>query len=633
MSNLLDAAREGDIPGIQEALKNGANLAEKNNDGDTALLLAARYGHLKTVQWLLGNGASLAEKNNNGYTAMLLAALGGKLKTVQWLLDHEASLAEKNNEGDTALLLSAWNGNLETVEWLLDHGASLAEKNKRNQTLADLTKPALINPLLTWALSKKDPTFFRRLFNLFQTKDKVHIHQSNNEEQSLLASAFEQESVELFQYIVSYHQPLTDYSSLKGLSLDLYEASEQANLRTFLRDTPFTPEQWAFLRDGVVSGRFSVVNVARVFASEELTQQQPQIDTMTKKIETATEPTASAASSLAFLWTSKVAHYLDNPSVANLSSSHSFFFRLFKGNLWERKRMALIEQPALFDPHKILDIIAETPSLLFKKIHYTDRYGETRHISPYQLMIASYHFILIPLVLKTARDNMSSDEHNALLNLAENQHREQINTQPPFINIDKFNAACTAYLAQCALPPNKDRLRNLWEKNPDGVAVTQRHLPTGLLVLFFTELLFFDSTVSKQSNLNIEICDRRSSLEKEQLPTVSLDTLNQAADRLRASVVNGDIYFGSYRGPDTLSRTRPGRYYSNIDIGDIYIGEEGMRDDMELIFAFMMKTCKRGIDWFKNTPPSTFVELSSSPDDTLSLRETRALYTPSRNKK
>ena len=31
MSNLLDAAHKGDIAGIQEALKHGASLAEKNN--------------------------------------------------------------------------------------------------------------------------------------------------------------------------------------------------------------------------------------------------------------------------------------------------------------------------------------------------------------------------------------------------------------------------------------------------------------------------------------------------------------------------------------------------------------------------------------------------------------------------
>ena len=34
------------------ALKNGASLEERNNEGDTALLVAAWYGHTKTVQWL-----------------------------------------------------------------------------------------------------------------------------------------------------------------------------------------------------------------------------------------------------------------------------------------------------------------------------------------------------------------------------------------------------------------------------------------------------------------------------------------------------------------------------------------------------------------------------------------------------
>jgi ankyrin repeat protein len=60
----------------------GVSLAERNNAGDTALLLAALNGKTETVRWLLSQpGVSLAERDNNGNTALLYAASNGHIKT------------------------------------------------------------------------------------------------------------------------------------------------------------------------------------------------------------------------------------------------------------------------------------------------------------------------------------------------------------------------------------------------------------------------------------------------------------------------------------------------------------------------------------------------------------------------
>jgi serine/threonine-protein phosphatase 6 regulatory ankyrin repeat subunit B len=143
---LLCAASNGHLEIVQWLLQNGAALAEKNENGDTALLCAALNGHLEIVQWLLQNGVALAEKDEDGDTALLCAALNGHLEMVQWLLQNGATLSEKNENGDTALLCAACYGHLEIVQWILKHGATteegvnLSDKNKAGKTVFDVAK-------------------------------------------------------------------------------------------------------------------------------------------------------------------------------------------------------------------------------------------------------------------------------------------------------------------------------------------------------------------------------------------------------------------------------------------------------------------------------------------------------------
>ena len=340
----------------------------------------------------------------------------------------------------------------------------------------------------------------------------------------------------------------------------------------------------------------------------------------------ATDPTALSLPTE--VWRNEIGGYLTNKEVGRLSSSCRFFSDTFKENLLHRKMMAPIDRPALFDPKKILDIIAKDPNWLFKKIGYTDRCGVTRKISPYQLMIASYHFILAPLALKTAQDNTSSDKRNALCDLADQQHSEHINTQTPFTNIDKFDEACTGYLKQCALPFDSVALKKLWRKNSDSVAAAQLNLPTGLLVLFITAIDF--------SNL--------SGLNKERLPTISLEALSQAAHELRKQVVDGfGTSFGLCKGrhqpepvdwdivdgsrwwwprlmPDpkelgawTCSRAIRGIAGTRTEAFPLLTGIS-LDDWVNADSRYIIKTCKVSADWFRNTPPSKCVELSSSQD-------------------
>jgi ankyrin repeat protein len=66
--DILDAAKNGDLPKAEAALKAGADVNAKTDYGITALMWASDKGHLETVKWLTANKADVNAKNIDGWT-------------------------------------------------------------------------------------------------------------------------------------------------------------------------------------------------------------------------------------------------------------------------------------------------------------------------------------------------------------------------------------------------------------------------------------------------------------------------------------------------------------------------------------------------------------------------------------
>ena len=77
----------------------------------------------------------MKEKDNEGNTDLMLAAKKGHYAVVKYLLEKGASEKEKDNEGNTALMLAAKNGHIDVVKVLLCYGADVNAKDKDNLTV------------------------------------------------------------------------------------------------------------------------------------------------------------------------------------------------------------------------------------------------------------------------------------------------------------------------------------------------------------------------------------------------------------------------------------------------------------------------------------------------------------------
>ncbi|HEY4714775.1 MAG TPA: ankyrin repeat domain-containing protein, partial [Aquirhabdus sp.] len=110
-------------------ITNGADINNKNNEGDTPLHEASRFGWLEIAQCLVTNGATINPRNYQGEIPFHIAVRNGYLEIVQCLVMNGADINAKYLDDYTPLHLAACNGYLEIVQCLVMNGADINTEN------------------------------------------------------------------------------------------------------------------------------------------------------------------------------------------------------------------------------------------------------------------------------------------------------------------------------------------------------------------------------------------------------------------------------------------------------------------------------------------------------------------------
>jgi ankyrin repeat protein len=101
--NLRDAAVADNAGAVKRFIAQGADPDEKNQYGDTALMIGAAWGSINAVTALLDNGADVNFKGGDGGTALMGAAAIGREAMVKLLLDRGAEIDAREEKGQSAL--------------------------------------------------------------------------------------------------------------------------------------------------------------------------------------------------------------------------------------------------------------------------------------------------------------------------------------------------------------------------------------------------------------------------------------------------------------------------------------------------------------------------------------------------
>jgi len=190
-SDLISACLAENIPGVERALKNGADINHMNEDYGTPLIIALKKTNIELVCFLIGHPeinvnqndvigqtpliivSKLVEKdefqkNTNhvlsklllshakisvndfdqaGTTALMYAAILGNLDLIVQLVYAGADVNYKQFTGNTPLHFAVGANNKEMVRFLIEHGAKL-KKNGNGKTPFDLATPHIKDILL-----------------------------------------------------------------------------------------------------------------------------------------------------------------------------------------------------------------------------------------------------------------------------------------------------------------------------------------------------------------------------------------------------------------------------------------------------------------------------------------------------
>ena len=162
-SALHASAGNGHLAVMRLLIEAGVDIDIESPHGTTPLLLAAREARLDAVAFLLAHGADVSQKDSDGNTVLHLMHnveylpnyQGDLVKTIKILVDAGADVNAKSTDGLTPLIDMCRDGNVEGTRALLAQGANPTPQSKQgNDALHYARFHSKIRPLVEEALGK-----------------------------------------------------------------------------------------------------------------------------------------------------------------------------------------------------------------------------------------------------------------------------------------------------------------------------------------------------------------------------------------------------------------------------------------------------------------------------------------------
>lgn len=144
LSPLIVAAQKNNVPMAKMLLQNGANLEQRNLDGNTALHEAVKANAYAMVEYLIKKKASVNARN---YKKSLPIHLVHNYKMAKLLVRNKSNLTFRNDDGYPPIFFAP---DEKTLHLYRRNGASLDMSAEDGRTLMDVTNnPSIISYLVS----------------------------------------------------------------------------------------------------------------------------------------------------------------------------------------------------------------------------------------------------------------------------------------------------------------------------------------------------------------------------------------------------------------------------------------------------------------------------------------------------
>ena len=142
MYTWLELLKNNDYIGIKKYLKDGADLEETNEAGESVLACALRARcDMDLLMLLIENGADIFDFDEEGVSILDMAITYDNIEIVNYLISKGVNINHTNRRsGFTSLMAAACYGRVEIVKILLANGVNKDVKDSKGFSAIDFAR-------------------------------------------------------------------------------------------------------------------------------------------------------------------------------------------------------------------------------------------------------------------------------------------------------------------------------------------------------------------------------------------------------------------------------------------------------------------------------------------------------------
>ncbi|MEA2098688.1 MAG: ankyrin repeat domain-containing protein [Campylobacterota bacterium] len=125
MNTWLEILKNDDYLKAMRYIKDGADVNEANENGETVLALALRYKcDIELIMYIINNGADIFDYDDEGVSIFDMAVTYDNIEIVKYLIEKGVDVNQTYRRSRfTSLMAAACYGRVEIAKLLLDNGA------------------------------------------------------------------------------------------------------------------------------------------------------------------------------------------------------------------------------------------------------------------------------------------------------------------------------------------------------------------------------------------------------------------------------------------------------------------------------------------------------------------------------
>jgi len=142
MNKWLEILKNNDYMGVKKYLKDGADLEETNDIGESVLACALRARcDMELLMLLIESGADIFDFDEEGVSILDMAITYDNLEMVNYLIENGMNVNQTNRRsGFTSLMAAACYGRVEIAKVLLANGVDQNAKDSKGFSAIDFAR-------------------------------------------------------------------------------------------------------------------------------------------------------------------------------------------------------------------------------------------------------------------------------------------------------------------------------------------------------------------------------------------------------------------------------------------------------------------------------------------------------------